>query len=79
MKAKAFDCLAMKSQLQRQLLDRLQGLTCDEQRAIIRNDLKQSNSPMGCLWRALAGAGSTATGTLNVAEDSSDYDSKQGT
>ncbi len=71
MKQKTFDCLAMKDDLQRQLLERLRNLAPADRRAAIRDDLEKSGSPMGRLWRALADP--AAKGDLQVAEPSTEY------
>jgi hypothetical protein len=51
--AKTFDCLAMKDNIQRQLLQQTEGTTFEQRRGAIQRALEVSRSPIGDLWRAL--------------------------
>jgi hypothetical protein len=63
---KAFDCVAMKDDIQKRMRKQMKGLSCEQQRAAIRDALESSRSPIGELWRALE---SRAAGTASrVAE-----------
>ncbi len=52
-KTKTFDCVAMKNEIQRKLLERWKGLPEEEIREQIRHDLATSDSPSAKLWRRL--------------------------
>jgi len=53
MMAKTFDCLAMKDNIQRRLLQQTEGATFEQRRVANQHALEVSRSPIGELWRAL--------------------------
>jgi hypothetical protein len=55
-KAKAFDCVRLKDEIQARLMREWRGLTDEEIRERIRRRLAQSQSPIAKLWRAVAAA-----------------------
>lgn len=63
---KAFDCVAMKDAIQKQMIKQIAGLSGEQRRAAVRDVLEKSHSPIGDLWRTL-GRRATADGTC-VAE-----------
>ncbi len=50
---KAFDCVAMKDNIQQRLLKQMEGLSYEQRRVAIKRVLDDSRSPIGDLWRAL--------------------------
>jgi len=52
-KAKEFDCVRLKDEIQARLTRQWRGLTDEEIRARIRRKLATSRSPIAKLWRAL--------------------------
>ncbi len=72
---KKFDSLAMKNEIQRTLQKRWTGLAYDQRRESIYRDLEGSSSPIGELWRQLAGqeSVSASTRTQCVAEPKTRY------
>lgn len=63
---KAFDCVAMKDAIQKQMIKQIAGLSDEQRRAAVRDVLEKSHSPIGDLWRTLERR-ATADGTC-VAE-----------
>jgi hypothetical protein len=63
---KAFDCVAMKNEIQRKLLARYRNMTDAEQVADMRRRLETSRSSVGRLWRRLR-AGGTPSQRLRTA------------
>jgi len=51
-KKKDFDCVAMKDQIQQELLAEWQGMSDEEIARRIRTDLQESQSPLAKWWRA---------------------------
>ena len=62
----AFDCVAMKDAIQKQMIKQIEGLSDEQRRAAVRDVLEKSRSPIGDLWRTLKRR-ATADGTC-VAE-----------
>jgi hypothetical protein len=50
---KSFDCVEMKNQIQKELLERWRGLTPEQIRLSIRAELMTDESVIGRLWRRL--------------------------
>ncbi len=50
-KKKNFDCVAMKDQIQKELLAEWQGMSNEEITSRIRTDLQESQSPLAKWWR----------------------------
>ncbi len=50
---KAFDCVAMKDDIQKQMFKQMEGLSDEQRRAAVRDVLEKSRSPVGQLWRTL--------------------------
>jgi hypothetical protein len=50
---KAFDCVAMKDDIQKQMFKQMEGLSDEQRRAAVREVLEKSRSPVGDLWRTL--------------------------
>jgi non-homologous end joining protein Ku len=64
MKAKkAFDCVAMKDEIQRNLRARYRHMTAAEEAADMRRRLAVSRSPIGELWRRLQASASQQSRT----------------
>lgn len=53
-KAKRFDCVQMKNDVQAGLLRKYRGMTDDERLAAMERELAASHSPVSQLWRDLA-------------------------
>ena len=51
-KAKAFDCVKMKDRIQARLAREWRGLTDEQIRRRIRDEMAKSNDPISRLWRA---------------------------
>ena len=69
---KAFDCVAMKDNIQRRLLKQMEGLSFEQRRVAIQSALENSRSPIGDLWRALERK--ELTRVARVAEAGGTYD-----
>ena len=69
---KAFDCVAMKDNIQRRMRKQMEGLSYEQRRVAIRTALESSRSPIGDLWRALERRELTRVG--RVAEAGGTYD-----
>ena len=50
-KTKAFDCVAMKDEIQRKLREKHKGMTDEEIRDRFLRELETSNSPIARWWR----------------------------
>jgi hypothetical protein len=51
--AKKFDCVKMKDEIQRILIEERKGMTDKEYRLKIREELEKEDSPVGRLWKRL--------------------------
>jgi hypothetical protein len=60
-KAKAFDCVRLKDEIQARLTRQWRGLTDEQIRERIRRKLATSNSPIAQLWRKLQARDEQAT------------------
>jgi hypothetical protein len=68
-KAKRFDCVQMKNDIQAAMLRKYRGMTDDEIQADIERQLATSDSPVAKLWRQAAPQAEPA----NVAEAPARY------
>ncbi len=50
---KNFDCVEMKDAIQQRMRRQMEGLSGEQRRAVLRDALEKSPSPIGDLWRAL--------------------------
>jgi hypothetical protein len=50
---KTFDCVEMKNAIQAKLLEEMEGMSDEEERAYTARTLQNSDTPVGRLWRAL--------------------------
>jgi len=72
---KNFDCVEMKDGIQKRMIRQMEGLSGEQRRAVLRDALEKSLSPIGELWRALERRSVTPAGC--VAEEGGGYgDSK---
>lgn len=55
-KKKAFDCVEMKREIQRELAEKYEGLTWDQRIEAMQRRLETSNDPLAKWWRSLPGA-----------------------
>lgn len=53
-KDKKFDCLKMKDEIQAKMMDEFAGLTEEERRQRIREELETSNDPLAKKWRSMS-------------------------
>ena len=72
-KAKQFDCVQMKNDIQARMRRRYAGWTDEERQADIERRLAESDSPVGRLWRDLTGK----TAVSKVAETPAKYTVKR--
>lgn len=59
-KAKKFDCVKMKNDIQARLAEEYRGLTDEQIQERIHHKLATSNSPVAQLWRKASGEHKTA-------------------
>jgi hypothetical protein len=72
-KAKQFDCVKMKNDIQAKLRLRYRGMTDDQIQAAMERGLASSDSPPARLWRRLTGRPKIA----KVAETKGKYTAKR--
>ena len=68
-KAKHFDCVKMKNDIQARMLRKYRGMTDAEIQADMEHDLATSNSPVAQFWRRITGK----TEPVQVAEAPAKY------
>jgi hypothetical protein len=73
-KAKQFDCVQMKNDIQARMRRRYAGWTDEERQADIERRLAESDSPVGRLWRNLT---SRESAISKVAETPAKYPAKR--
>jgi hypothetical protein len=71
---KSFDCVEMKDRIQQKMRKQMEGLSGEQRRALLRDALDKSVSPIGDLWRALGQRSQTYADC--VAETGSGYGNK---
>jgi hypothetical protein len=72
-KAKRFECVKMKNDIQARMRRRYAGWTDDERQTDIERRLAESDSPVGRLWRDLTGKQAVS----KVAETPAKYTAKR--
>jgi hypothetical protein len=72
-KAKRFDCVKMKNDIQARMLRQYAGWSDEEREADIRRRLAESKSPVGRLWRKLT----SQQAVSKVAETPATYAAKR--
>jgi hypothetical protein len=72
-KAKRFDCVKMKNDIQARLRRKYRGMTDDQRQATMEQELTTSPSPVAQLWRDLAARSKVA----KVAETRAHYGARR--